>query len=98
MSQLQPLARPMDVGDMLDQAIRLYRKNFSTMIGIVAVIAVPLLAIQIVAAVFALPTDLFALEQRGTSAQSILPMLIFVGAFMITSTLGAIGNVFQTGA
>ncbi len=36
-----PLLRPMRMGELLDQAIRLYRKNFFTFVGITALVEVP---------------------------------------------------------
>lgn len=39
--------RPRTMGELLDQAIRLYRKNFLTFIGIIALMQVPLTLIQL---------------------------------------------------
>jgi len=39
--------RPMDLGDILDAVFRLYRNNFLTFIGIVALIQIPIILIQI---------------------------------------------------
>ena len=39
--------RPMTVGDILDQSFSIYRRNFITLVGIVAVVHVPLLVLQI---------------------------------------------------
>ena len=36
-----PILRPMRMGELLDQAIRLYRKNFFTFAGIIALVYVP---------------------------------------------------------
>lgn len=48
--ELQPLPalRPLRLGELLDQAIRLYRRNFVTFIGIVALVYVPLMILQTV--------------------------------------------------
>jgi hypothetical protein len=45
MSEL-PTLRPMTIGDILDQTFTLYRKHFKTLLGIVAVVNVPLLVLQ----------------------------------------------------
>ena len=46
--ELQPLPalRPLRLGELLDQAIRLYRRNFVTFVGIVALVYVPLMVLQ----------------------------------------------------
>ena len=41
-----PFLRPMTLGEVLDQAIRLYRRNFVTFIGIIAIPYIPLTLIQ----------------------------------------------------
>ena len=45
-SQSVPALRPLRLGELLDQAIRLYRRNFMTFIGIVALVYVPLMVLQ----------------------------------------------------
>ncbi|MBN2004807.1 MAG: hypothetical protein JXA21_15725 [Anaerolineae bacterium] len=40
--------RPRGIGELLDQAVRLYRRNFFTFIGIVAVMQIPLTLISTV--------------------------------------------------
>lgn len=42
-----PTLRPLRLGELLDRAIRLYRANFLTFIGIIAVVYVPLTVLQI---------------------------------------------------
>ncbi len=42
-----PQLRPLGIGELLDQAIRLYRRNFLTFIGIIAIVQVPLTLIQL---------------------------------------------------
>ncbi len=46
-NQALPTLRPLRLGELLDQAIRLYRRNFLTFIGIVAMVYVPLMILQI---------------------------------------------------
>ena len=45
-TRIQPVLRPLRLGELLDQAIRLYRRNFVTFIGIIAVIYIPLMILQ----------------------------------------------------
>ena len=42
-----PRLRPLGLGQLLDQAIRLYRQNFFKFIGIVAIVQIPLGLIQL---------------------------------------------------
>jgi hypothetical protein len=44
--QTLPTLRPLRLGELLDQAIRLYRQNFLTFIGIIALVYVPLTVLQ----------------------------------------------------
>jgi len=41
-----PTLRPLGIGELLDQAIRLYRRNFFSFIGILAVVQIPLGLVQ----------------------------------------------------
>ena len=41
-----PALRPLRLGELLDQAIRLYRRNFLTFIGIIALVYVPVMVLQ----------------------------------------------------
>lgn len=41
-----PFMRPLTLGEVLDQAIRLYRRNFLTFVGIIAIPYIPLTLIQ----------------------------------------------------
>ncbi|RPJ27999.1 MAG: ABC transporter ATP-binding protein [Chloroflexi bacterium] len=45
-TQTLPTLRPLRLGELLDRAIRLYRGNFLTFIGIIAVVYVPLTVLQ----------------------------------------------------
>jgi len=42
-----PALRPLGVGELLDQAIRLYRRNFLSFIGIIAVVQIPIGLLQL---------------------------------------------------
>ena len=45
-AQALPTLRPLRLGELLDRAIRLYRANFLTFVGIIAVVYVPLMVLQ----------------------------------------------------
>src|SRR5262245_21796366 len=45
-TQAAPALRPLRLGELLDRAIRLYRRNFLTFIGIIAIVYVPLMILQ----------------------------------------------------
>ena len=45
-NQAPLVLRPLRLGELLDQAIRLYRRSFITFIGIIAVIFIPLMILQ----------------------------------------------------
>lgn len=94
------LLRPMTVGDILDQAIRLYRKNFVTLVGIVAIVSVPLLLINVVAALFLLQNSPF---NQGVSGESFsspdpLPFVAWILVTIITAIVGAVAGVFEIAA
>jgi len=48
MSSPMPQLRPMTAGDILDTAIRIYRQNFVRLVGIVAIINVPVLLLTVI--------------------------------------------------
>lgn len=48
-----PPLRPLGLGELLDQAIRLYRRNFLTFIGIIAIVQVPLVLLQLLTSLVA---------------------------------------------
>jgi Membrane domain of glycerophosphoryl diester phosphodiesterase len=90
--------RPMTVGDILDQSFSIYRKNFVTLIGIVAVVQVPLLVLQIAGGLL-FGTQLFnrngsfVFTQTQTAA-----MLGGAGLFLLSAIVGGIASVFETSA
>lgn len=45
-SRALPSLRPLRLGELLDQAIRLYRRNFLTFVGIIAIVYVPITILQ----------------------------------------------------
>ena len=81
--------RPLRLGELLDRAIRLYRANFSTFIGIIAVVYVPLMVLQTAASAllgssmlsgFSTPEEIFANPAywAGIGSTLILVLVQFV--------------------
>jgi hypothetical protein len=73
--------RPLSAGQLLDQAIRLYRRDFVRLIGIVAVVQIPVAAIQIA-------TSTLTLGSMTNYLRSITPQMLeqglwarFIGVF-----------------
>jgi hypothetical protein len=86
-----PALRPLSIGQLLDQAIRLYRHNFLTFIGILAVVLVPLTLLQMVISLLtfgdatqqfpfdpAQPIGLPASFVVGMTANSLIALVSFV--------------------
>jgi hypothetical protein len=87
----------MGVGDLLDQAIRLYRRNFVTLVSIVAIIHVPLLLVQVAAAALTLPWNLNGANSPLIGDGSLGPALLVV-ASLVVGLLAAFGTIFEIGA
>lgn len=87
----------MGVGELLDRAITLYRKNFLTLVGIVAVVSVPYMLAQITAVFLALPTDPAGISRRASNpfSDSFLLYLAILAAIAIPV---GILYIFQSGA
>lgn len=62
-----PPLRPLGIGELLDRAIRLYRQNFLKFIGIIAIMQIPLSALQLLTSLLTvsnIPTP-FSIEGSG---------------------------------
>lgn len=103
--------RPLDLGDILDTVFRLYRSNFLTFVGIVALIQVPIVMIQITLMLIfnrGVTTDLmglmrmlptFSLEHNSISDLPISNLATFFGLFIIVGLLqGVIAQQLINGA
>ncbi len=96
-----PALHPLGVGELLDAAIYVYRKSFVTLVGIGAVVAVPLLLLQSAAAFINAPVDPFFVGQLARTPSSLSPSTLsfaYMGATAITALLGAIAGVFEIAA
>src|SRR5687768_9737678 len=65
--------RPMNIGDMLDAAFRLYRRHFVTFLGIVALLQVPMLVVQVLIQYFINGSALADIMTYSEQAPELLP-------------------------
>jgi len=80
-SQPLPALRPLRLGELLDQAIRLYRRNFMTFIGIIALVYVPLMVLQ-TAATALMSSSLTDIASYGTPSELFLNGSYQVGVLL----------------
>ena len=93
--------RPMNVGDILDRSINLYRRNFITLMGIAAAVTVPIAALQVIGVLFAVPLDLFSLNESPSRATTALATAGYAGLFVvffIAAIVASVGYAFQAAA
>jgi hypothetical protein len=94
--------RPLRIGEILDRAIRLYRRNFLRYIGIVAIIQIPIVSLQLLASLLVVSgfgdlSRLLATPPSSPSAiASVFGPAYFAGA-SLNSVLGIIGFVLVQG-
>jgi hypothetical protein len=87
-----PKLQPLSIGELLDQAIRLYRRNFLTFVGIVALVQVPLTLVQLLISLTtysdptALATDPFAVFSENW-VSTLLLILIGIVSFLLVQGL-----------
>jgi hypothetical protein len=65
-----PMLQPLTIGQLLDRAVRLYRRRFLTFVGIVAIVLVPLSLAQLMFTVIAIPDMLAASEEYNALTTS----------------------------
>jgi len=78
-----PQLRPLGLGQLLDQAIRLYRRNFLTFIGIIAIVEIPLGLLQLGVALLTFNSFSQFGDGRGPSSPE---------AFSSAISTGVLGN------
>ena len=96
-----PTLRPMTVGDILDQSFSLYRKNFVTLAGIVAILHVPLMVLQIIGSLLfgVQSTTPFGRFGSGSFPQSQTPAVLGgLGILALTAIVALVAQVFETSA
>lgn len=95
MSINAPNLKPMTAGDILDQAIRLYRQNFVPLITIVAIVQLPLIILQALGVASILP----ATNNFNSSSETTPALFAVLGvAFLFLGIVGGIFVLFQAGA
>ena len=90
-----PVLRPLRLGELLDQAIRLYRRNFITFIGIIAVVYVPLMVLQ-TASTTLLSSSLDNIA-RSSSPAEIFSNYAYWGGMLSTIVIGFLQFIFVQG-
>src|SRR5512134_2410209 len=85
-NQSLPALRPLRLGELLDQALRLYRRNFLTFIGIIALVYVPLMVLQTAANAL--------MSGSALSAMTSDPEALFTNYGFWIGWLGAIALAF----
>ena len=97
MSASSPQLKPMTAGDILDQAIRIYRHNFVPLVTIVAIVSVPLILIQVAFFAVVFP---FSLDPTAPSPFETDPTPLF-GLGVVTygaAIIAAFFGIFQNAA
>lgn len=92
---------PMSIGDILDRAINLYRRNFVTLLGIAAVVTVPIAILQLIGILLAFPLDLLSLNSSPSRTTESLAAMGYLGMFVvffIAGVIGFVGYAFQSAA
>ncbi|MBI5302181.1 MAG: glycerophosphoryl diester phosphodiesterase membrane domain-containing protein [Chloroflexi bacterium] len=93
--------RPMGIGDILDRAINLYRRNFITLMGIAAAVTVPVAALQVIGVLLAVPLDFLSPNlspSRTTAALATAGYLGMFGVFFIAMIIAILASVFEAAA
>lgn len=94
-----PKLRPLGIGQLLDQAIRLYRRNFLKFIGIIAVVQIPLTLFNLLTSLLTFG-DMFAQTSPGSPPPT-TPFEVFTPRYFAgigsTCILGIVGFVLIQG-
>jgi hypothetical protein len=104
MSVMALSLRPSSIGDILDRAVWLYRKNFITLIGIVALVNVPLLLLQILVTTLLSPLSALPGGNSFINPSFISPTpdlratIIYEVAILALAIISALATVFEVAA
>jgi len=98
-SSTLPALRPLRIGELLDRAIRLYRANFLTFIGIIALVYVPLTVLQTIASTLlsssmirTTPDQLFSNSSYWIGVLSTLFLVVLQFIFVQGIAMGALAR------
>lgn len=94
-SQPLPALRPLRLGELLDQAIRMYRRNFVTFIGIIALVYVPLMVLQTTSTT--LLTSSLDDIANSSSPQEIFSNYAYWGGMLSTVVVAFLQFIFVQG-
>lgn len=92
--------RPLGMGELLDHAFRLYRRNFFTFIGIIAIVQIPLTLLTLLTSLFTVSDMMtFAETYTGPAPESVWDVLgpNFGWGAVLTLILSIISFVFVRG-
>ncbi len=96
-----PALRPLGIGELLDQAIRLYRRNFLNYLGIIAVVQIPVGLLQFLISLLALQFgSALGSGQRAQLGPSFTPALLgsYLVAFVSFILVQGVGTAAMTRA
>jgi hypothetical protein len=94
-AQPLPTLRPLRLGELLDQAIRLYRRNFLTFIGIIALVYIPLMILQ--TASTTLLTSSLGDIATSTSPEAMFSNYAYWGGMFSTIVIAFLQFIFVQG-
>ena len=95
-----PALRPLRLGELLDQAIRLYRRNFLTFVGIMALVYIPYMLLQTSISAISLNTmqSTPARELFTSPGYWLFIISTFVGSMLSSIFVGGMGTAALTRA
>lgn len=92
-----PRLRPMDLGDLLDQALALYRSNFTLFAGIAAVLGVPQAILNVIVTAVT-PSNFGMTTSEGTTNVDAGALGTAAGLLSVNGIIGFIFSTLITGA
>jgi hypothetical protein len=96
-AQSLPNLRPLSLGELLDQAIRLYRRNFFKFIGIIAIVQIPITIIGLVISLVAFGDFFQRIADPSSLPNSTNPLEVlgpdYFSAFGVTILVGIISGL-----
>lgn len=88
-----PTLHPLRLGELLDQAVRLYRRNFTAFVGIIAIVFIPYSLIQVISSTF----YLFNVETLQADPESIFTSAGYWLSFLGILLSAILYFIFVTG-
>lgn len=88
-----PVLRPLRLGELLDQAVRLYRRNFLSFVGMIALGYIPYAVIQIAASAL----SIYSTQNIGASPQALYTSVPYWLSILGSLLSGLVYVVFVSG-